>query len=234
MLRSLLLTSTVLLATACSSAPKVAEPKPVIKSIALIPATSPVNYTLENLSAVQFVIPLAATFNYLDSKEKAKAFNQKLSARPVSLGGSLTDEVAKSLRSFGYEVQILDNVARPPDDLDNVDYTKVVTTADAVLHVRFTEVGLLSTRSSPSYLPRVDAYGTLFVKGRSSYLYEQEIYYGVDARAGKAWSIPSDPTFAYPSFDAVISGIDAVRGAFQTGAVAISKRMAEQVHKSIR
>lgn len=234
MLRFLLAATTLLFATACSTHPKVIAPKPVIKSIAIIPATSPANYTLENVSAVQFVIPLAATFNYLDSKQKAKAFNEKLAARPASLGPSFSEEVARSLRLLGYEVQVLEGVLRPPGDLDNVDYAKIVTTADAVLHVQLTEVGLFSPRSSSNYVPRVNAYGTLFVKGRADYLYDQQVYYGVDATSSKAWSIPSDPRFAYNSFDAVLSNIDEVQNAFQVGTYAISKRIAEQVHESIK
>jgi hypothetical protein len=234
MLRFLLVATTFMFATACSTQPKVIAPKPVIKSIAIIPATSPANYTLENVSAVQFLIPLAATVNYLDSKQKAKAFNEKLAARPPSLGPSFTEEVARSLRLLGYEVQILEGVLRPPGDLDNVDYAKVVTTADAVLHVQFTQVGLFSPRSSANYIPRVNAYGTMFVKGRTDYLYDQQVYYGVDATSSALWSIPSDPKFAYTSFDSVLSNIDEVQNAFQIGAQAIGKRIAEQVHESIK
>ena len=234
MLRILLSATTLLLAAACSTQPKVIAPKPVIKSIAIIPATNPANYTLENVSAVQFVIPLAATFNYLDSKQKAKTFNEKLATRPASLGPSFTEEVAKSLRALGYQVQILEGVLRPPGNLDNVDYAKIVTTADAVLHVQFTQVGLFSTRSSANYVPRVNAYGTLFVKGRADYLYDEQVYYGVDATSSALWSIPSDPKFAYTSFDAVLSGIDEVQNAFQIGAYAVGKRIAEQVHEAIK
>jgi len=97
MLRLLLAATTFLFATACSTQPKVVAPKPVIKSIAIIPATSPTNYTLENVSAVQFLIPLAATVNYLDSKQKAKEFNEKLATQRPSLGPRFTDEVAQSL-----------------------------------------------------------------------------------------------------------------------------------------
>ena len=183
---------------------------------------------------MQFLIPLAATVNYLDSKSKAKTFNEKLLAQPSALGTKLTDDIAAALRVYGYQVQVLEVVARPIGDIDNVDYDKVMANADAILHLRFTEVGLFSPRSSNSYLPRVNAQGTLFVKGRSDYLYDQEIYYGVDARSGNTWAIAADPKFAYSSFDSVLIGLDGVRQAFSTGSAAISKRMSEQVHDSIK
>lgn len=234
MLKLTLSIAVVLLATACANQPKPVLAKPVVRTIAIIPATNPATYSFENQSAVQFLIPLAATVNYLDSKSKAKTFNEKLLAEPSVLGANFTDEVASALRGHGYQVQILEAVTRPTGDLDNVDYNKVVAGADAVLHLRFTEVGLFSPRSSNNYLPRVNAQGTLFVKGRDDYLYDQEIYYGVDARSGNTWAIAADHKFAYSSFDSVLVGLDGVRQAFSTGSAAISKRMSEQVHDSIK
>lgn len=234
MLKLTLSIAAVLLTAACANQPKTVSAKPVVRTIAIIPATDPAIYSLENQSAVQFLIPLAATVNYLDSKSKAKTFNEKLLAQPSALGTKLTDDVAAALRGYGYQVQILDAVARPIGDIDNVDYDKVTAGADAILHLRFTEVGLFSPRSSNSYLPRVNAQGTLFVKGRNDYLYDQEIYYGVDARSGNTWAIAADQKFAYSSFDSVLVGLDGVREAFSTGSAAVSKRMSEQVHDSIK
>lgn len=234
MLKLTLSIAAVLLTAACANQPKAVLAKPVVRTIAIIPATSPATYSLENQSAVQFLIPLAATVNYLDSKSKAKTFNEKLLAEPSALGASLTDEIAAALRGHGYRVQILEAVTRPAGDLDNVDYDKVTASADAILHLRFTEVGLFSPRSSNSYLPRVNAQGTLFVKGRNDYLYDQEIYYGVDARSGNSWAIAADQKFAYPSFDSVLANLDGVRQAFSTGSAAISRRMSDQVHDSIK
>lgn len=234
MFRSLLVASALFALVGCSTQPKPAMPKPVIKSIAIIPATDPSRYILENVSAVQFVIPLAATFNYLDSKEKAKTFNDKLRSERSTLASTFTEEMARALRAYGFEVQILSDVARSSDEPDAIDYDKISSPADAILHLRFTEVGLFSPRSSSNYIPRVNAYGTLVVKGREDYIYDQEIYYGVDSRKGKTWSIESDEKFTYPTFDAVMSRLDEIRNAFDTGAREISKRMSTQVRDSIK
>jgi hypothetical protein len=191
--RRMLVVAALLLAAACANQPKTVLPRPLIRTIAIIPATNPATFSLANVSAVQFVIPLAATVNYFDSKSKAAIFNEKLSAQPSSLAERFTADAAKALRAHGYQVEVLEGVVRPPDDPDNVDYDKLVTTADAVLQIRLTEVGLYSPLSSNRYLPRVNTQANLFVKGRSDYLYDQEILYGVDARSGNAWAIEADP-----------------------------------------
>ncbi len=234
MLKLSLWIATVLITTACSNQPKTALTKPVVRSIAIIPATDPTPFAFENKSAAAFVIPLVATVNHLDSKTKAKEFNEKLLAEPLALGAKLTNDIATELRRYGYQVQILEAVSRPVDDIDNVDYKTVSTHADAVLHLRFTKVGMFSPRSSTSYLPRVNAQGTVFVTGREDDLYDEEITYGVDTSSPTSWAIVADPKFAYPSFEAVLAAIGDVRQVFSTGSEAISRRMARQVHDAVK
>lgn len=233
-MRRVLLGLVLLSLFGCASQPTTIEPAPAIRRIALIPATTPLAFTLENVSAIQFLFPIAATGYHLDSREKAKIFNERLRVQPSRLAAELTDTVAAALRRYGYEVELLQGVSRPPDDPDDVDYDAVATSADAVLHLRFDEVGLFSPRSSTSYLPRVNASGTLFVKGREDYLFEQDVRYGVDARAGKPWAIAAPESVAYPDFESVIGNLGAVLGAFDAGAAEVGKRLSEQVHASIR
>jgi uncharacterized lipoprotein YmbA len=106
MMKLMLSVAVALLTSGCATQPKTALAKPVVRTIAIIPATNPAAYSFENQSAVQFLIPLAATVNYLDSKSKAKAFNEKLLAQPLPLGTKLTDEIATELRGYGYQVQV--------------------------------------------------------------------------------------------------------------------------------
>jgi hypothetical protein len=224
---------TLVLLTACATHPKYVVSKPVIKRIAIIPATNPRWYSFEN-AAPPVGYPLQFWVNKLDSKSKAKLFNDRLNLRPLTLAADFTDEVARSLREYGYTVEILEGVPRPANDLDHVDYDKITANADAILHLWISEVGLYSSHMSRNYIPRVNASANLFVKGRDESVYENEIDYGVDAKKGKEWAIVPDAKFAYPSFDAVMSNIEDVRTAFEIGASEIGKRMSEQIHDSAK
>lgn len=227
------LLSLVLLA-ACATHSKSVVSRPVIKRIAIIPATDPTWYSFENVSALVYAVPISFYANKLDSRHKAKLFNDKLNSRPPTLAADFTDDVARSLREYGFTVEILQGLPRPAGDLDNVDYDKVTANADAILHLWISEVGLYSPRTSVNYIPRVNASAKLFVKGQDENVYEDEIYYGVDAKKGKAWAIVPDPKFTFPSFDAVMSNLDDVRNAFESGALEISKRMSEQIYNSAK
>jgi hypothetical protein len=224
----------VLVGAACATRSKPVATKPTIRSIAIIPATNPTSFTLLNLSGLSFLIPLNETVTYLDSKEKARVFNDRLPAPQSALAKDFNACVAAELRAGGFRVEVLDQVVRPAQEPDKVDHDKVLTTADAVLHVRFTEVGLFSPRSSTDYLPRVNAQATLFAKGLEDDLYSEDFIYGVDARAGKAWSVAGDPQVAYSGFDKVLASIVNVRLAFETGAEQLCKRIVREVAVSVR
>src|ERR1700676_3876936 len=99
--------------TACATHHEAILSKPIIQSIAIIPASNPTWYTLENVAApISGVLFLATK---LDSKGKAKSFNHTLQSRPSTLGTDFTNEVAAALRADGFVVEILESVKRPTD-----------------------------------------------------------------------------------------------------------------------
>jgi hypothetical protein len=224
----------LVLSTACATHPKTAATRPVIKRIAVISASDPRWYTFENAAPPVGGYPFQYWVNKLDSKSKAKLFNDKVNAQSAALGTDLTEQVVASLRDRGFTVQILDGVTRPADDPDNIDYDKVSTDADAILHLWISEVGLYSSGYSRNYIPRVNASGKLFVRGQEDNVYDEDLCYGVDAKKGKEWAILPDAKYTYPSFDAVMTRIEEVRASFADGTREISTRMSGQIVDSIK
>jgi hypothetical protein len=218
------------LSTACATRSKPIVNKP-IRSIAVIPATNPRWYSFEN-AAPPVGYPFQFWVNKLDSHSKAKRFNDEVGSQSNRLGAEFTDEVVAALRGYGFTVEVLEGVARPVNDPDNVDYDKISAGADAILHISLSEVGLYSSHMSRNYIPRVNASGRLFMKGQDDTLYDEDICYGVDAKKGKEWAILPDAKFAYSSFDAVMTHIDEIRSSFSLGALAIAQRMSGQIAES--
>jgi hypothetical protein len=230
---ALLLLSTTLLC-GCGSKPVASLPKPTIKTIVIVPATSPVQYTLENLSAIQFFVPIAAAGYASDSKAKAATFTQSILAKAPPLGKSFTDAVVRELENYGYKVRVIEDLTRNKDDPDSVEYSKLPFSEDAGIHLTISEIGLVSPRSTTSYMTRVNAHGIVFVKGRDDYIFDQSIYYGIDAREGKDWAISADETAAYSGFDEVQANLDTVISRFNIGLQQISKKLAAQIHAAIK
>jgi hypothetical protein len=226
------LLSIALLAGCASHSPTVAKPPIEIRRIAIIPASNPKTYTLEN-AAPPIGYPGQYWVNKSDSRAKQKILNDEIQSQPQYLGDELTEKVAAELRRRGVVVVVLESISRPADDPDNVDYDKIASDADAILHLWISEVGLYSSHTSVDYIPRVNAGAKLFVKGQEDNIYSEDIYYGVDARKGKEWAIVPDPKYAYRSFDAVVSNMKEVRSAFAAGVAEISLRMSEQIFRSL-
>ena len=227
---------TILLTSAAAlSLPIVSLPKPAMKSIAIVPALSPVMYSLENRNIVLGrLFPWTQCAYRASNASKTVEFSKSLAAPQFSPGHEFTTAVAVGLRGRGYVVQVLENVARDPVNPAEINYDKLQFDADAVLHLYFSEIGLYSPPSSPDYLPRVNAGGRVFVKGRPDYLYNETLCFGVDARPGKGWAIVADEKLAFPNFEFVLNNIDVVRNAFSTGVQEVSKRMSEQVHAALK
>ena len=229
---ALLLPAAVVLAACAAKGPPL--PKPTIRSIAVVLAEEPAEYGLQNVSGLQFLVPLAATANHVDSQQKAKILNQRLSGQRPAAAQAFNTAVLDALRASGYDVQVLKDAPRAPGDPDSLDFAKLRTTADAVLQLRFTAVGLYSPRASNDYLPQVNGHGTLVTPDGKRYVYDAQVYYGADAKAGTDWSVPADRRYAYPTFEAVLADLDGVRSAFETGGREVGARMARQVHAVIQ
>jgi hypothetical protein len=82
----------------CSNQPKVVLPKPVVKTIAIVPATNPKEVRVQNESALQFLVPIAAAASAVDSKNKSTQFNTKWLEQESRLAALMTDAIANQLR----------------------------------------------------------------------------------------------------------------------------------------
>lgn len=229
----------VLLASMLAGCASVSTPdaqKPRISSIAIVPATPPQSYSLKNVTAVQFMFPIVGVGYALDSMNKTDLLTARLQKGDTSLADVLTNSVAQALREAGYRVVVMDGIKRVPGDPDDIDYDKLGYREDALLHLYFSDVGLYSSRTSISYVPRVNAKAVVYAKNYPGQLYDTTIYYGADAsdRGADTWAIAADPRFSYPDFDDVLKNLGSVQEAFNTGASKIGKRLAAQLVAALR
>ncbi|NUZ04726.1 hypothetical protein [Piscinibacter koreensis] len=217
----------------CASRPAAPElPKPVVKTVGLLPVAEPAEITLENLNAISLFSPITSVGFAQDSRVKNRQLVEKLTAQKLALGGELTAHLTQALEKSGYRVVLLTDVPRKPDDPDYIEYEKVKTDADAVLHVYYHRVGLYSGRFSIDYLPRVNIGATLYSTQRKEELYGEYLYYGVDAREGKDWAVVADPRYAWPSFDVVMEKSEEIGNVFKTGGRLLVDRLIPQLRAS--
>lgn len=225
----------VFLLASCASGPKAVVSKPVVRTIAVIPATTPMHYTVDGRSIFDKVaFPLGALRQDSERGEKEQQFAKRMPAPGFTPGEQFTAVVTQGLRELGYRVEVLDNLPRDPEDPDDVDVAKLLPRADAVLHLYFREIGVHSRPVRRNYVPRLVAAGRMKAGNYPKDLYYNIMYYGYDADPGDPWtSFVADAKYRYPEFDDVLKNLDQLRGAY-TGAVqAMGGRMATQIHGEI-
>lgn len=221
---------------ACVGGPKVVEPKPVVKSIAIIPALSPGHYSVDGRSAAAAAVnPLGVLFQDPERRQKEQVFAQRMPDPNFQPGAQFTNAVAQALRDLGYRVEVLENIPRYPEDPDDVDYAKLTYTADAVLHLYFRVAGIHSSPLGRNYVPRLNAGATLMAKGYSKNLYKDTTYYGYEADpTDPVTSIVANTKYRYANFDAVLNNLGPLRSAYAEGIQASAKLTAVRIHAALK
>ena len=215
-------TAAILLLTACSSASK--KPPPELKHIRVLPVTPIDRLYTENRS-----VPVGVLWQAIADRAKSSDFNERMSATRVAVAPRLTKALERELQAQGFEVSVLEGVPRPAGDPDDVDYARLPG-REPVLHVYFSEMGMLSSRLNFDYLPKINVGAALITPGDDDYFYKERIYYGVEAGApDESWSVPSDPRFKWPSFDALVDKPEMVVESYEAGVDALAVRIAKNV-----
>ena len=211
-----------LLLTACSSA--VQKPAPEVKQVRVLPVAP-----IDRLYTENKGVPVGVLWQAIADRVKSNDFNERMSATRIALAPRLTQALTRELKAQGFEASALEGVPRPSNDPDDVDYSRLPGT-EPVLHVYFSEMGMLSSRFSLDYLPKLNVRAVLLQPGFEDYIYDESIYYGVDASGTEeSWSVPSDPRFKWPNFDALVQQPELVVQSYEAGVDALAARIARNI-----
>ncbi|MDL9998620.1 hypothetical protein QTI24_08420 [Variovorax sp. J22P240] len=228
---ALLLTVSIAAALAgCASGP--AEPKPEIRRFTLIPVASPLHVSTANKTLALPLVP-ALIVSSIDNRWKSARFDEKLASVRKAMGEKMTAALLKELAAQGFEVTLLENVHRPADDPDAIDY-KRLPTREPVLHVTFDEVGMYAGRLSIDYQPKVNVSAQLWARpGDKAWLVSETFFFGADSSGDDDWSAPADPKYRYPDFDTLMSKSDEVAESYDVAIQALAKRVASQLRAQL-
>ena len=196
--------------------------RPPIRQIQLVPVAPVDRLYTENKG-----LPVGILWQGLADRIKSKEFDERMSAARKAMATRMTDALRKSLAAQGYEVQVLDGIARPASSPDDINYL-ALPGAEPVLHVYFTDVGMYSPRFSPDYIPRVNVTANLLRPNPKTedYAYSENIRYGADSSGDKSWSIPAADKFKWPNFGALTEHPDEVEASYSAAVDALAEKIA--------
>lgn len=215
---------------ACASGPE--QPKPEIRRFTLIPVASPLYVSTANKTLALPLVP-ALIVSAIDNRRKSALFDEKLASARIAMGEKMTAALMRELAAQGFEVSLLQNVERPADDPDDIDYQRLPT-REPILHVAFTEVGMYSGRLSIDYQPKVNVSASLWARpGDKEWIVSEQFFFGADSSGDNDWSAPADPRYRYADFDTLMSRTDEVAESYEVAIQALAKRVASQLRAQL-
>jgi hypothetical protein len=208
-----------------------------IKKIAVLPVTEPREMRVVNLGGVggSFGL-LGMAIDAAEQERKTGEFMRVMTGQQVTVGKHLTRTIEAELKKQGYVVTVLSSrygVIDPGAPADEeVDYSRIDTDADAILHVWFGAVGYISPPTSMDYTPQMWAAARLVHAKIKSQLYFQSFaYQNINATAEAIHDI-TPPGYAYRDFDLLMARSSEAAQGLKTGAGEIGARIANDLSKS--
>jgi hypothetical protein len=199
-----------------------------VRSVAIVPAADPIEYTLTSRTAAAIFIPLASAGASLDARDKTRAFTALTKARQPAYGVYLTTLVADRLRAAGYQVRLIEPENRDPEDPDGVDLEALVFDEDIGMQLQFDTMGFFSGMGSLAFAPKVNVDAHSFLRSGAENPFSTTIYYGVDARPNKDWAIMAPDTANIPSFEILMGEPERVDAVYRDALKLLAERIANQ------
>lgn len=228
----LILWSLVACRVAATEVALAAAPSSQAREIALAPTLEAEKITIENRggAAAMFALPGFLVQRDVEKNRRAE-FLRMLKDNSLNLAEEMTAALRVALAESGQPVVALDEVKYLADDPRALEYKKLKSSADLVLTANIFDVGLYSGQFSRKYLPRLNVTFDLVNRHTEDALYSQSIYYGADAKKSTDDQIPSDPQYAFDSYEQALDRqreiVDALREGIKKMALLVAKQIKE-------
>lgn len=216
--RKIALVAAVSLLAACSYMPKIGllesikptaapEPPKPIRSIAIVSIAEPQSEQILNVGTA--LGPSSDTRLSQPRIENSSTYTQMLADRKTVFVPDLVKTLGTALTADGYAVSYLpDQRAFMTADGKSEDLTQVHADADAVLIIRFTGAGYVSSPLERSYQPWVTLSARLLRNSNKEELYFKTFSGGYQMTADSTVSLPSSSRYRYLYFHDLTVSID--------------------------
>jgi len=141
--------------------------------------------------------------------DNSKTYTQLLAARNTLFGPDVVKTLTAALTASGYSVTYLaDQRAFPTPDGKTEDLSQIRTDADAILVIRFTGAGYVSSPRELSYQPWITATARLVRTATKDELYFKTFNGGYQMTVDSAADLPSSSKYRYLYFRDLTAAVD--------------------------
>ncbi|PTU31565.1 hypothetical protein [Stenotrophobium rhamnosiphilum] len=146
--------------------------------------------------------------------DNSNTYTQLLAARNTLFGPDVVKTLTTALTASGYRVTYLaDQRSFPTPDGKSEDLSQIRTDADAILVIRFTGAGYVSSPRELSYQPWITASARLVRTATKDELYFKTFSGGYQMTTDSAVDLPSSSKYRYLYFKDLTASVDeSIRG----------------------
>jgi hypothetical protein len=203
-----------------------------IKKIALLDVGAPAQLRVMNSGGVGWLFgAIGSAVEASEWARKTKLFTSSVSKQRSALGQDLTTTVADGLAKSGYAVTTFDAQELSHDSVGHIeDYSLIRTDADAILDLTFVAIEYVSPSGDSHYYPWIRISARLVSSRTHDLIYAQDLTYGTDLlQREEVEHFPSDATYVYNDFDALMTKADEAAAGLRVGVLRIASRIAAQL-----
>ncbi len=204
-----------------------------VQRVAMVKVEEPKLEIKKNGGVGAFLGPIGVLVEKDYLKTKMAEFTNSTQDHKLLLGSKMSTALQKELSASGYKVTVLpdDIKSADIDDLDDLDYSKIQSGDDAILHVYYDYAGFFSNYTSLTYQPQLHITMKLIAMKDKTELVDETIAYGTDARKETNDSVPADPKYAYSTFNELIEKAPEAEEGLDKGVEALAKHVVKQLRR---
>jgi hypothetical protein len=231
--KTLLLTTLIaLMLVGCRHEPPLPDHGP-LRKIGLMPIGTPREFEVANANFFARLSGLGTLAMSMENRRKSQEFADRMRAEQMEMGDELTKLILEELPKQGYEVALIDRAPGKGNDPDDIDYGQIHTDG-AVLHVWIQDIGMDSPMLHNDYLPRLTVAVTLIYPSDGRPLYDEWLYYGVEAKKSKNWSVPGEPRYRFGNYEQMLNNPDQVIAVFDDGLRATAQHIGREFRRAVK
>lgn len=203
--------------------------------VSLAPILPPAKISIENIGGALdfFALPGMLARKSME-KDRIAEFRKMLVDQSLNIGEEVTAALQMAFKEAGQPLAALLEAKYQPKDPDELDFKATQSTTDLILVTNISEVGLVSRRSSTQFVPKLTISFELVSKRTEDADYSEKIQYGAGAKKLTEDEIPSDPKFAFDSYEQAMANPSLVVESLKQGIQLIVRQATPQILKHIK
>lgn len=219
------------LASCASKPPPMAFDDAHPRTVAIIPVMPSESMTLDRRSVIA---PFFGIIGYAvergDRYGKQQQFEAKYAPSKTEVAQLVTDALLAAATKRGFNAVVLNDIERNSEDAEDFDYTKIKTTADAVVHVRIRDMGVYNKAMDNDYMPQLDLSVMVAVHRTGDELINENFHYGANASREAFWAVEADYKYRFADFEDVMKQTDLLKESWHVGADQLADRVMKQLN----